>query len=300
MATINALHSPGRIPGETDTGRTERVSAAAYRIRHYALNMGEVQGQGYVGQALGAADMLAAVYADQLRFRAGDPEWEGRDRFLLSTGHYAIGHYAALAEAGTIPVDELNTYGSDDSRLPMSGMSTYTPGMEISGGSLGHGLSIAVGMALGLRHQGSAARVYNFLSDGELDEGSTWEAAMGADHHRLGNLTAMVDINALQADGKTDTVLRTEPVTEKWEAFGWYTQRVDGNDVGALLEAFDNAAAEADTVGRPSVILCDTQVGRGVTLLEEREKAHFMRIEEYEWQLCREQLTAGFNGKAGR
>lgn len=286
-------------------GRIERVGAAANRIRHYALNMGEVQGQGYVGQALGAADMLAAVYADQLRYRADDPEWEGRDRFLLSTGHYAIGHYAALAEAGIIPVEELESYGSDDSRLPMSGMSTYTPGMEISGGSLGHGLSIGVGIALGLRHRadlgdGSSARVYNFLSDGELDEGSTWEAAMGAHHHQLGNLTAMVDINALQADGKTDTVLRTEPVTEKWEAFGWYTQRVDGNDVGALLAAFDNAAAQAAAVGRPSVILCDTKVGRGVPLLEEREKAHFMRIEEHEWQLCRKQLTAGSNGKAGR
>jgi transketolase len=244
--------------------------------------------------------MLAAVYADQLRFQADNPEWEGRDRFLLSTGHYAIGHYAALAEAGIIPVEELETYGSDDSRLPMSGMSTYTPGMEISGGSLGHGLTIAVGMALGLRHQGSGARVYNFLSDGELDEGSTWEAAMGAHHHQLGNLTAMVDINALQADGKTDSVLRTEPVTEKWEAFGWYTQRVDGKDVGALLAAFDNAAAQAAAVGRPSVILCDTKVGRGVPLLENREKAHFMRIEEHEWQLCREQLTAGYEGTASR
>jgi transketolase len=285
---------------ETATERLARVSAAAYRIRHHALTMGEVQGQGYVGQALGAADMLAAVYSDQLRFRAEDPEWEERDRFLLSTGHYAIGHYAALAEAGVVPVEELETYGSDDSRLPMSGMSTYTPGMEISGGSLGHGLTIAVGMALGLRYQGSDARVYNFLSDGELDEGSTWEAAMGAHHHQLGNLTAMVDINALQADGKTDTVLRTEPITEKWEAAGWYTQRVDGNDMGALLEAFDNAAAQAAASGRPSVILCDTKVGRGVPLLEEREKAHFMRIEEHEWQLCREQLTAGYEGKAAR
>ncbi len=149
-------------------------------MRHHALNMGEAQGQGYVGQALGAADMLAAVYADQLRYRADDPHWAGRDRFLLSTGHYAIGLYAALAEAGIIDVTELDSYGSDGSRLPMSGMASYTPGMEISGGSLGHGLTVAVGMALGLRHQGSAARVINFLSDGELDEGSTWEAAMGA------------------------------------------------------------------------------------------------------------------------
>lgn len=294
------LSKKERMTTETATERLERVSAAAYRIRHHTLTMGEVQGQGYVGQALGAADMLAAVYSDQLRYRAEDPEWEERDRFLLSTGHYAIGHYAALAEAGVVPVEELETYGSDDSRLPMSGMSTYTPGMEISGGSLGHGLTIAVGMALGLRYQGSDARVYNFLSDGELDEGSTWEAAMGAHHHQLGNLTAMVDINALQADGKTDAVLRTEPVTEKWESFGWYTQRVDGNNMTELLAAFDNAASQAAAEGRPSVILCDTKVGRGVPLLEEREKAHFMRIEEHEWQLCREQLTAGYEGKAAR
>lgn len=276
--------------------RTKKVREAAYRIRHHSLNMGEVQGQGYVGQALGAADMFAAVYADQLDFHATDPEWADRDRFLLSTGHYAIGFYAALAEAGIVPVEELETYGSDDSRLPMSGMSTYTPGMELSGGSLGHGLSIAVGMALSLRHQDKNQRVINFLSDGELDEGSTWEAAMGAAHHQLGHLTAMVDINALQADGATAGVLRTEPVTEKWEAFGWYVQRIDGNDPQALVEAFDNIAAQAAVTSRPSVILCDTKVGRGVPLLETREKAHFMRIEENEWQICREQLTEGFEG----
>ena len=133
----------------------------------------------------------------------------------------------------------------------------------------------------------------NFLSDGELDEGSTWEAAMGASHHRLGHLTAMVDINALQADGPTAGVLRTEPVADKWAACGWFVQRVDGNDVDALLAAFDAVAEQADINGTPAVILCDTKVGRGVPLLENREKAHFMRIEADEWQLCREQLTAG-------
>lgn len=271
--------------------RTERVRQAAYRMRHHALNMGEAQGQGYVGQALGAADMLAAVYVDQLKYRAEDPHWTGRDRFLLSTGHYAIGLYAALAEAGIISVEELDTYGSDESRLPMSGMASYTPGMEISGGSLGHGLTVAVGMALGLRHQGNPARVINFLSDGELDEGSTWEAAMGASHHGLGNLIAMVDINALQADGPTVGVLRTEPVPDKWAACGWQVARVDGNDVDALLNAFDAVSTD-----RPSVILCDTRIGCGVPLLENREKAHFMRIDGDEWQICREQLTAGFEG----
>ncbi|MBS1906844.1 MAG: transketolase [Actinobacteria bacterium] len=273
--------------------RVARVREAAQRIRLNALLMGEVQGQGYVGQALGAADILAAVYTDVLRQRPADPGWESRDRFLLSTGHYAIGLYAALAEAGIVPETELESYGSDDSRLPMSGMASYTPGMEISGGSLGHGLAVAVGMALGFRLQGRDCRVLNFLSDGELDEGSTWEAAMGAASHRLGNLTAIVDMNALQADGPTATVLRIEPVEEKWRAFGWHTQRIDGNDPDALLAAFD-AIDGREPVGTPQVLICDTRVGRGVPLLEEREKSHFMRIEEQEWAICREQLIAGF------
>jgi transketolase len=279
-----------------ETGRRQKVAAAAYRMRQHVLNMGEAQGQGYVGQALGAADILASVYVDQLRYRADDPEWAGRDRFLLSTGHYAIGLYAALAEAGIIDVDELDTYGSDDSRLPMSGMASYTTGMEISGGSLGHGLSVAVGMAIGLRHQGSSSRVFNFLSDGELDEGSTWEAAIGASHHRLGYLTAMVDINALQADGPTAGVLRTEPVADKWAACGWFVQRVDGNNVDELLAAFDAVADHAEATGAPSIILCDTKIGRGVPLLETRDKAHFMRIDADEWQVCRVQLTTGHQG----
>lgn len=275
--------------------RVRQVREAAQRVRLNALAMGEVQGQGYVGQALGAADILATVYSDQLRYRAEDPHWEGRDRFLLSIGHYAIGLYAALAEAGIVPLEELETYGSDDSRLPMSGMASYTPGMEISGGSLGHGLTVAVGMALGLRLQRSDSRIINLLSDGELNEGSTWEAAMNAASHRLGNLVAIVDMNALQADGPTASVLGIEPVEEKWAAFGWGVQRVDGNDPGALVAAFD-VISERSATGQPQVLVCDTTVGRGVPLLEEREKNHFMRIEEHEWATCRQQLIAGYEG----
>ncbi|MGY1636111.1 transketolase [Geodermatophilus sp. SYSU D00742] len=270
--------------------RIDRIRQAAHRIRRNALDMGEVQGQGYIGQALGVADVLAAVYTDQLRYRPEDPHWADRDRFLLSIGHYAIALYAALAEAGTIPLQELETYGSDDSRLPMSGMASYTPGMEISGGSLGHGLTVATGMALGLRHLGNPARVFNLLSDGELDEGSTWEAAMACAHHGLDNVTAIVDVNALQADGPTVGVLRTEPVTEKWQAFGWHALRVDGNDVAALIDALDEIREHR---GSPSVLICDTRIGCGVPLLESREKAHFMRVEEHEWQIARDQLQEG-------
>jgi transketolase len=252
--------------------------------------MGEVQGQGYIGQALGVADILAVLYKDQLRFRPDDPHWPERDRLLLSIGHYAIALYAALAEAGVLEVSELSTYGSDGSRLPMSGMASYTPGMEISGGSLGHGLGVATGMALGLRYQENQARVYNLLSDGELDEGSTWEAALACAHHDLDNMTAIVDVNGLQADGPTPGVLQVEPITDKWQAFGWHAVRVDGNDIDALVTAFDGLREHR---GSPSVLICDTRVGRGVPLLENREKAHFMRVETHEWQVARDQLEEG-------
>ena len=279
------------------TERIERLRPAAYRIRLNALNMGEVQGQGYIGQALGVADVLAVAYTDQLRYRPDDPHWPDRDRFLLSIGHYAIALYAALAEAGIIPVEELETYGSDDSRLPMSGMASYTPGMEISGGSLGHGLAVATGMALGLRHLGNPARVFNLLSDGELDEGSTWEAAMQIAHHGLDNVTAIVDVNALQADGPTAGVLRTEPVTDKWQAFGWHALR-GGRQ--RHRRARRRLRRGPSTRGSPSVLICDTRIGCGVPLLETREKAHFMRVGAEEWQIARDQLADGFNAQAPR
>ena len=258
------------------------VSQAAYRIRRYALRMGEVQGQGYVGQALGLADMLAVAYSHALNYRPQDPEWEGRDRFLLSHGHFAIAHYAALIEAGIIAEDELETYGSDDSRLPMSGMASYTPGLEMSGGSLGQGLAIAVGMALGLRQKKNPAFVYNSMSDGELDEGSTWEAAMSASHHGLANLICLVDINNQQADGNSNKILGFEPIADKWQAFGWHVQRVNGNDVDALLNAFDIARNLPDA--KPRVIILDTLMGTGVPFLEQRDKNHFIRVDAAEWQ----------------
>ncbi|MBJ3778242.1 transketolase [Acuticoccus mangrovi] len=253
----------------------------AWNIRRKALLMGEVQGQGYIGQALGVADVLAAAYFHALAFRADDPEWEGRDRFLLSVGHYAIALYAVLMEAGILPEDELPTYGMDDSRMPMSGMASYTPGMEITGGSLGQGLGIAVGMALGLKRKRSPAFVYNLMSDGELGEGSTWEAAMAAAHHRLDNLVCLVDFNNQQADGHSTEMLSAEPLEAKWEAFGWHCQRVDGNDLAGVVAAFD--AARALPAAKPRVIVFDTRMCKGVPFLEGREITHFVRVEADEW-----------------
>ena len=258
------------------------IEKSAYRIRRLALRMGEVQGQGYIGQALGWADVLAVAYCHAMKLRPDEPEWEGRDRFLLSHGHYAIAHYAALIEAGILDEQELETYGSDDSRLPMSGMATYTPGMEISGGSLGQGLAIGVGIALGLRHKKNPAFVYNSMSDGELDEGSTWEAAMGAAQYQLANLICLVDINNQQADGPSSKVMGFEPLADKWAAFGWHVQRVNGNDLPAVVSAFDTARHLADA--QPRVILFDTLMGKGIPFLEQREKNHFIRVDPPEWQ----------------
>jgi len=267
------------------------LAKRAHNIRRHALRMGQVQGQGYIGQALGAADLLAVAYFHALRLDPGNPEWEQRDRFYLSIGHYAIALYAALIEAGVIPEDELLSYGSDDSRLPMSGMAAYTPGMEITGGSLGHGLGIAVGACLGLKRKGSASWVYNLLSDGELNEGSTWEAAMSASHWQLDNLIAIIDVNNQQADGHSSEILAFEPIVDRWQAFGWHVQRVDGNDLDALVQAFDQARAH--TGAQPRVIICDTRMGKGVPFLENRDKTHFIRVDEHEWDLALQALDAG-------
>ena len=278
MATKSLVNAPG-------------LAERAYRIRRNALRMGEVQGQGYIAQALDIADVLAAAYFHAMRFRPEEPSWEGRDRFLLSNGHYAIALYAALIEAGIIPEAELESYGSDESRLPMSGMASYTPGMEMSGGSLGLGLSIAVGRALGLKRKGSDARIFVLFSDGELDEGSVWEAIMSAGHFKLDNMIAIVDINNQQADGPSAEVLAFEPLVDKLRAFGWFVQRIDGNDLDAVVAAFD--AAKDHPEPKPRIIVADTLMGKGVPFLEQREKNHFIRVEPNEWQLALNALDAG-------
>ena len=274
-----------------ETSTRAELAERAYRIRRNALLMGEVQGQGYIGQALGIADVLTVAYFHAMSYRADNPDWEGRDRFLLSNGHYAIGLYAALIEAGIVPQEELETYGSDDSRLPMSGMASYTPGMEMSGGSLGQGLTIAVGRCLGLKRKESGAFVYTLFSDGELDEGAVWEALMSAAHWKLDNLIAVVDVNNQQADGPSSTVMAFEPLVDKMQAFGWFTQRINGNDIDAVAQAFDAARNHSETC--PRMIICDTRLGCGVSFLEAREKNHFIRVDAHEWSIALETLKVG-------
>ncbi|MDA9506703.1 transketolase [Bradyrhizobium sp. CCBAU 11386] len=279
---------------ETSTNaltNTPKLADRAYNIRRNALRMGEVQGQGYIAQALDISDVLAVAYFHAMSYRPEDPSWEERDRFLLSNGHYAIALYAALIEAGIVPEEELETYGSDESRLPMSGMASYTPGMEMSGGSLGLGLSIAVGMGLGLKRKKSGARVYTLFSDGELDEGSVWEAIQSAGHYKLDNVIGIVDVNNQQADGPSTQVMAFEPLVDKLQAFGWFVQRVNGNDLVAVVAAFD--AAKSHPEPKPRMIVADTLMGKGVPFLEQREKSHFIRVEQHEWQLALAALEAG-------
>ncbi len=261
----------------SDTPDIRALKLRATNLRRHMLAMARGQGQGYIGQGLDIADLLAALYFHELRYDPQDVHWAERDRFLLSTGHYSIALWAALAEAGVLPVAELSTYGADGSRLDMSTLDT-TPGVEVIGGSLGHGLGQGIGQALALRMDGSPARVFVELSDGEMQEGATWEAAMAGSNFKLDNLVALIDCNGIQADGRI--VLDMEPIADKWHAFGWETQEIDGNDIVAVVEAL--RAARAKT-GKPKAIVLRTLPGKGVATLETREKAHFARIDPGEW-----------------
>jgi len=258
----------------------------AKAMRRHMLRMSRAVGQGYLAQGLGIADALAAIYFHELRYDPANLQWPDRDRFLLSTGHYSIALWAAFAEAGMIPLDELDSYGRDGSRLEMSTMES-TPGVEMIGGSLGHGLGQAVGMALGLRLKRSEARVFVEFSDGELQEGATFEALMAGGSFALDNLVALIDCNGIQADGRI--VIDIEPVGDKCRAFGWDTVEIDGNAMTEILTAL-HGARKRD--GRPKAIVLRTLPGRGVATLERREKVHFVRVEPHEWATFERELEA--------
>jgi transketolase len=252
------------------------LAEVATRIRRRVLDMCAGRGQGYAGQGLALADVLAHLY---FRVMRRQPDGSYLDRFVLSTGHSAIGLFATLGEAGLYEQDELHTYGSAGSRIeesPLEGI----PGFEITAGSLGQGLSQAVGMALGERLRGSGAQLYCLLSDGELQEGQVWEAAMAASHHRLGNLTALIDNNNMQADGATAEIMKVEPVVERLTAFGFETQRIDGHDHEALRKALPRAGAPRD---RPQAVVLQTVPGKGVPEFERHHKVHYLRLEQAAW-----------------
>lgn len=256
----------------------------AHVLRRTMMEMAAGKGEGYIAQGLAIADCLAALYFHEMRYDPANPDWKDRDRFLLSTGHYSIAMYAALAEAGFLGKDELPSYGLNGSALPMSTFDE-TPGVEIVGGSLGHGLGQAVGMAMALRLDGSPARVFCEFSDGELQEGSTWEAAMSASTFKCDNLVALIDCNGIQADGPVTVAI--DPVADKMTAFGWDTAEVNGNDIAALTAALADARA---TDRKPKAIVMRTTPGFGVPTLMKRERAHFVRVGDDEWDSLIEEL----------
>jgi transketolase len=278
----DAVKTPVGVPGEADAGR---LRERAKNIRRNVVRMATGKGEGYVGQGLDAADILAVLFFSELSYDPKRPDAPDRDRFLLSPGHYSIALWATYAEAGILPGADLGSYGADGSALIMSTHQGSLPGVDLTGGSLSHGIGVGAGIAVGRRILGSPWRTFVFMSDGELQEGSTWEGVMFAAHERLGSLTLVVDCNRTQADGPL--VLEHEPLVDKFRSFGWWVDEVDGHDVDALLGAFARARAEAD---RPKAVVCHTRLGNGVPLIMSRDRAHFVRVGDDEWQTVAREL----------
>jgi transketolase len=252
-ATVTAMHA------------TKATELVASRIRRQALQMACTARFGHPGGDLSAADILAVLYGRILKLNAARPDDPERDRFVLSKGHASAAFYATLAEAGFLSVGELGSFGQPMSRLSGHPSCTSVPGVETSTGALGHGLPVAVGMALAAKYDRASWRVFVLTGDGELQEGSNWEAAMFASHAVLDNLTVVVDRNRLQQGAGTEDTNRLESLDEKWRAFGWSTRRIDGHDHGQLAAALEDLPFAA---GRPSCVIADTVKGKGVSFME--------------------------------
>jgi len=237
----------------------------AKQLRRYVITMISTAGSGHPGGSLSAADIVTALYFKVMSHDPKNPQWPDRDRFVLSKGHAAPILYAALAECGYFPVEELSTLRKLDSRLQGHTDRTLTPGVEMSAGSLGQGLSYGIGIALAGRLDNRDYQVYVLLGDGECEEGQVWEAAMFAPHHKVDNLTAIVDHNDLQLDGRVCDIMGLEPLTDKWRAFNWHVIEINGHDMGEILKALKKAR---EIKGKPTVIIAHTVKGKGVSFME--------------------------------
>lgn len=249
----------------------EQLRAAALRIRRNIVEMLGRSGSGHPGGSLSSADIMAVLYLNEMNVRPDEPLWQGRDRFVLSKGHAAPVLYAALAEAGFFSADELLTLRQWGSRLQGHPDMRSTPGVDMSTGSLGQGLSAACGMAIAAKIDGAPWRVYALLGDGELQEGQIWEAAMTAVHRKLDNLTAIVDLNGLQIDGTTAEVKSLRNVAGRFAAFGWNVIETDGHDIPAIMKALAEAR---EAKGVPTCIIAHTIKGKGVSFMENQAAWH--------------------------
>lgn len=251
----------------------EELEEKAYQIRKLSIQMISRGKTGHPGGSLSEADILAALYFHILRIDPKKSNWEDRDRFVLSKAHACVALYAALALRGFFSVEELFTYGFINSRLQGHPDMKKTPGIEISGGSLGQGLSVAVGMALGATCLNKFFRVFCIVGDGEMNEGQIWEAAMSAAHYHLDNLIAIVDYNKVQAKGFCHRIMGIEPVVDKWKSFGWNVLEVDGHNMEQILEIF-HIATDINRSSRPTVIIAHTIKGKGVPWMEFNSEWH--------------------------
>lgn len=248
------------------------TEALALRLRRHVVRMCNRGGSSHVGSCLSIADIVAVLFGDVLRLSPARPRWPDRDRFILSKGHAGACVYAALAERGFFPLDDLAQHYRNGSKFSGHVSSKGVPGVELSTGSLGHGLGVGAGMAFQLRRLGGGQRTFVLLSDGECDEGSVWEAALFAAHHRLGHLCAIVDYNKLQSLAPVDDTIALEPFGAKWRSFGWRAVRVDGHDHAALRAVL---AAERVPTARPLCIIADTVKGKGVSFMENQVLWHY-------------------------
>jgi transketolase len=248
-----------------DEQTIQMLETKANLIRRHIIKMTFTAQSGHPGGSLSYADIITALFFKVLRHRPEDPAWEDRDKFVLSKGHAAPAYYAALAETGYFPVDELVTLRKMGSHLQGHPCRMKTPGVEISTGSLGQGLSVANGMALASKLDRRQTRIFCLLGDGELQEGQNWEAAMLASHYKLDNITAFVDRNKMQIDGPTEQVMSLEPLGDKWRAFGWNVIEINGHDMRQILEACEKAT---QVMGKPTMIIAHTIKGKGVSFME--------------------------------
>jgi transketolase len=273
-----------------------QLKKSALKVRRNILRLMRAGKAGHVGGALSAADVVTALYFRIMKIDPSRPDWPERDRLVVSAGHKALVLYAALAARGYFPEELLDTYGSLGCRLPGHPDMHKLPGVEASTGALGHGLSIAGGMAMGLRLSGLASRVYVVMGDGELAEGSNWEAAAASSHHHLENLVVIVDRNRLQICGPTAEVMSYEPLEERWRSFGWGVRRIDGHDFGAILSTLEAVPFEK---GKPSVVVADTIKSKGMSFAEGKFEFHHWKPTPEQLQQAERDLDAIERSLAG-
>lgn len=287
-----------------DKNELLKLESTALEIRRNILRLIKAGEAGHVGGALSSVEILTALYFNVLNIDPLNPKWPQRDRFVLSAGHKCLVLYAALAEKGFFDKSVLDTYGDLDSHIPGHPNMHKLPGVETNTGALGHGLSIAGGMALGLRMDKSTSKVYVLMGDGELAEGSNWEAASAASMHKLDNMLVFVDRNQLQISGRTVDVMSYEPLDKRWGSFGWSVRVINGHDLEAII---NNARAIPFEKGKPSLIIADTIKSKGLSFAEKKVNYHYwkstpeeMKLAEHDLDMIEKELKEKIERSAGK